>query len=105
MCEYENDKLAISNLKEEKIWLLFRRRETNEGKKEEFRCNQMRLRGTQCATAVMLFYYQDRLNVGRFETGRDNTCNNIESNRKNGMNTQTKKSIDGYLCQGKVTTP
>jgi hypothetical protein len=101
-CEFQNGEQAVAAVKEEKKWSFLKKRETNEGTKVEYRCNQVKLRGNQCASAVLLVYYHDRLAVGKYVTAADHTCSESDTARRNGIAPLTKDLIDTCVKQSKI---
>lgn len=92
-------------LAENKLWGYLKTSELEGSKKVEYRCNQVKRRGKQCARAMCFMYPADNLTVIRQETSAEHDHDEInEISKRIGIDEHTKEKILQYLALG-ITIP
>ena len=97
---FQTNEEALNWINTEDIWSATRMYDTENGRKQLYRCNKVIARGIQCACAVYLLYNDDSLQVTLFATTDDHTHLEIlETFNKapQGINKETKVFIDRLL--------
>ena len=89
---------ALESLKAYGKYAYRRHRQTKEGKKEEYRCNMVKIRGPQCDSAIQLLYQEEDLTVSLYKTNAEHTHEAIlEQHARNGIPQKTKILIEEYI--------
>ena len=103
--DQESGEQALQDMNQCGSYSYKRSHETSAGKKEEYRCSKVKIRGPQCDSAFQLLYHDDDMSVSLFKTKANHSHEMIlEENSRNGIPINTKKLIDQYY-QLKITIP
>ena len=95
---------AIEELKKYGTYSINKEFETKQGIKVDYRCNQVKRRGPQCASAIHLLYHSTSSSVSLYSTKSNHTHTTInEESTKQGIPEKSKKIIDQLAERGHVT--
>lgn len=86
---FENAELASSSLDSNK-WSRYRKTDRTEGVKLYFRCNQVKLRGPQCAAAIYDIFANDNDEVLEYRTKYDHTHDDIQENKETKLKLKSR---------------
>ena len=93
--QHQTPEEAFEAIQEYGSYSKLRECEIKEGIKVEFRCNQVKLRGIQCASSIQLLHHSADSNLTLFKTTADHTHDYInQDNLRQGIpddNTQTHR--------------
>jgi hypothetical protein len=87
---------ALSAIEKDGQWSFHYTNKTSEGKKDYYRCNQVKLRGDQCDAALHLLYDATSEDVIMFKTDNDHT-HNLNNLRKEQFSDATKLEINKLI--------
>lgn len=79
-CQFPNAKEAKSSI-DPKMWSRCRKTSTEEGVKQYFRCNQVKLRGPQCAATIYHLFVSDKDIVLEYRTTSDHTHDDVNEGK------------------------
>ncbi|XP_047999155.1 uncharacterized protein LOC125236407 [Leguminivora glycinivorella] len=81
-------------LRAEKTWSVKFTHTKEEGIKQYYRCNKVKLRGTQCAAQIYLLFESNSDAVFMYRTGCDHDHENIGNKSDYGISQETKDEIN-----------
>ena len=94
---FKNKKEALEFLKTENTWSHHYANNTEDSHKIYFRCNQVKLRGSQCPAGVYLFFDSCvEKEVELFRTQDDHDHSNLVTS-KHGLSTEAKTEIEKFF--------
>lgn len=96
---FKSLEIALAVVKEEAVWSRYRTTEVTEGRKIFFRCNQVKVRGKQCAAAVYLLLDSTSNRVELFRTSKSHDHTNNEDPLDHTMTPLVKAEIDKMFNQ------
>lgn len=96
--EFQNNDEAKAAIQSEKIWSQYRKKETVAGTKLYFRCNQVKLRGPQCAAGLYQLFKADSDTVLEFRVNashnHDEITDKTSIEKKNALRCEVERLID-----------
>ena len=97
---FDNADEARAYLQKEGNWSKGRIIKLSTGDKQNYRCNRVKKKGQQCASAAQLMYHNTSFKVSLFKTSTEHTCLENHPNSKAGVPLMSRQTINDYVSCG-----
>jgi hypothetical protein len=91
--KFDSASKAKEFVKEEKIWGFNYSNKTDEGKKDYYRCNLVKVKGIQCANSIHLLYDSSSDDVLMFQTAAIHTHDSVETKKERSIPENVQREI------------